>query len=188
MLQVLRVLPAQLGKGNQKFQYRLIRKGATRTLFENAIKKLCQEQLICLCVREGREASFKVFPSDLGFFYALIQGEPDRVEKMASLKFKQKDMLYKRLFLECYVMEALCACGYRPMFWESASQARLDFLIDIEGEKIPVEVKTADNMRSKSVNVYRASHKIPYSLKISKHNFDMVNNVRTIPYYAVFCL
>ena len=188
MLQVLRVLPAQLGKGNQKFQYRLIRKGATRTLFENAIKKLCQEQLICLCVREGREDSFKVFPSDLGFFYALIQGEPDRVEKMASLKFKQKDMLYKRLFLECYVMEALCACGYRPMFWESASQARLDFLIDIEGEKIPVEVKTADNMRSKSVNVYRASHKIPYSLKISKHNFDMVNNVRTIPYYAVFCL
>ena len=101
---------------------------------------------------------------------------------------KTKERAFRRQLLDCYVMQTLCACGYEPEFWESASQARIDFLIPMEGCEIPVEVKTSENARSKSIGVYRASHEIPYSIKISSHNFDFSGGVRSIPYYAIFCL
>ncbi|MDE7325333.1 MAG: AAA family ATPase [Lachnospiraceae bacterium] len=191
MSQVLHILPIQLCKENRKFQYRLIRRGATKTLYQRAIQELCKAQFIRLCAREGYEGSFKAFPSDLGLLHALaaqVGVNWSGSGTMGILSGSREGRGVDRPVLECYVMESLCACGYQPKFWESASQARLDFLIDMQGYMIPVEVKTADNTRSKSVNIYRASHEIPYSLKISKNNFDISNNIRTIPYYAVFCL
>lgn len=179
MRQVLEVLPAQLAKENQKFQYRLIRKGATGALYEDAIKALCRAQLIRLCRRQGRAEAFKIFPADVGLLYALSQrGIPD----------KTKERVFCRQLLDCYVMQTLAACGYAPEFWESSSQARIDFLIEVDGCKIPIEVKTADNTRSKSIGVYRAAHEIPYSVKVSYHNFDFSGGVRSVPYYAIFCL
>lgn len=179
MRQVLEVLPAQLAKENQKFQYRLIRKGATGALYEDAISALCQEHFICLCRKQGKEAVFKIFPADIGFLYALSsRGIYDKTE----------NRVFRRQLLDCYVMQTLAACGYQAKFWESPSQARIDFLIDQNGCQIPIEVKTAENARSKSAGVYRAEHEIPYSIKISYHNFDFSDGVRTIPYYAIFCL
>lgn len=179
MRQVLEVLPAQLAKENQKFQYRLIRKGATCALYEDAIAALCGEHFIWLCRKQGREEMFKIFPADIGLLYALSgRGIGD----------KAKDRVFRRQLLDCYVMQTLAACGHTARFWESSSQARIDFLVDLEGCPVPIEVKTAENARSKSVGVYRSEHEIPYSIKISYHNFDFSNGVRSIPYYAIFCL
>lgn len=179
MRQILEVIPAQLEKENQKFQYRMIRKGATGALYQNAIQALCKEQLIWLCRRQDKEEAFKIFPADIGFLYA-VTGK--------GILGKEQDRGFRRLLLGCYVMQALSACGYPAEFWESLSQARVDFLIGQEGVWIPIEVKTTENARSKSIGVYRASHEVPYSIKISYHNFDFSGGVRSIPYYAIFCL
>ncbi len=179
MRQVLEVIPAQLAKENQKFQYRQIRKGATGALYQDAIGHLLRAQWIHICRRQGKEDAFKIFPSDISFLYALMG---------KGILPKEKDRPFHRLLLDCYVMQTFAACGYRPEFWESPSQARIDFLVEIDGVWIPAEVKTAENTRSKSIGVYRATHEVPYSLKISYHNFDFSNGVHSIPYYAIFCL
>lgn len=179
MRQILNVIPMQLKKDNQKFQYRLLRRGATHALYRSAIQALCASGFITLCPREDRCDLFKVFPADVGLLYALDGQESGSCRSGDALR---------RQSLDCYVMQTLTARGYQPEFWESPSQARIDFLIALDGCKIPVEIKTADNMRSKSVSVYRAGHEIPYSIRVSHSNFEFANQIRSIPYYALFCL
>ncbi len=176
MRQVLEVLPAQLNKNNPKFQYRLIRRGATQALFLGAIKELAKARLILLCTREDKKELFRAFPADSSLLYALA-GE-----------WKREKLPLRRPLLESYIMQTLCCCGYQPVFWESSSQARIDFLIEMDGVNIPVELKIEGNLHSKSIGIYQASHEIPYSFRICAHNFDFSNQVRTIPYYAAFCM
>jgi predicted AAA+ superfamily ATPase len=73
-------------------------------------------------------------------------------------------------------------------FWESGSQAKIDFLIHREGDSIPVEIKVDENTRSKSVSIFREKHDIPYSIKLSTRNFDFRKNVKYLPVYAAFCI
>lgn len=174
MKQVIEVVPEQLAKENQKFQYKLIRKGATFALYQQAIQTLLQDSILICCSKTGEANSFKLFPPDVGMYYSMAGQELQNG--------------CKKELLDCYVMQALTARGYKPCFWESASQARIDFILQREEGMIPVEVKTSDNARSKSVSIYRNEFHIPYSIKISSRNFEFVNQIKYIPYYAIFCL
>ncbi len=129
-----------------------------------------------LCTREDKKELFRAFPADSSLLYALA-GE-----------WKREKLPLRRPLLESYIMQTLCCCGYQPVFWESSSQARIDFLIEMDGVNIPVELKIEGNLHSKSIGIYQASHEIPYSFRICAHNFDFSNQVRTIPYYAAFCM
>lgn len=53
---------------------------------------------------------------------------------------------------------------------------------------IPVEVKSADNTKAKSLNVYIKTYKPKYAIKISAKNFSYEDGKKIIPLYAVFCI
>ena len=90
---------------------------------------------------------------------------------------------------ENYVCSSLVKSGFTPYYWESKGIAELDFIVqDKEGNIIPIEVKSGEHTRSKSLNVFRNSYKIPYSIRISTKNFGYENNIKSIPLYSVFCL
>ena len=57
-----------------------------------------------------------------------------------------------------------------------------------EGKIIPVEVKSADNTRAKSLENYMKKYKPEYAIKVSSKNFGFENNIKSIPLYAVFCI
>ena len=57
-----------------------------------------------------------------------------------------------------------------------------------EGKIIPVEVKSADNTRAKSLENYMKKYKPEYVIKVSSKNFGFENNIKSIPLYAVFCI
>ena len=57
-----------------------------------------------------------------------------------------------------------------------------------EGKIIPVEVKSADNTRAKSLEIYMKKYNPEYAVKISSKNFGFENNIKSIPLYAVFCI
>lgn len=61
-------------------------------------------------------------------------------------------------------------------------------MIQREGKLIPVEVKSADNTRAKSLKIYMDTYKPDYAIKLSTKNFGSENRVRTIPLYATFCI
>lgn len=189
--QVCSVMVEQLLKENKKFQYRLIRKGATYALYKDVIQYLVDNSLVYKCAKgtydktEGITISpealqFKLYVADVGILNTLIQ--------KSSLYFDMKKEMIAKTVLDNYIMQSLMARGYHPNFWESNSQAKIDFLIQNSDGVIPLEVKTNENTRSKSVSIFRGAHEIPYSIKISNRNYEYSNQVKHLPYYAMFCL
>ncbi len=61
---------------------------------------------------------------------------------------------FKGGMTENYVNVQFTINGYRTYYWESKRGAEIDFVIQREGKLIPVEVKSADNTKAKSLNVY----------------------------------
>lgn len=66
--------------------------------------------------------------------------------------------------------------------------AEIDFVIQREGKLIPVEVKSADNTKAKSLRVYMETYRPDYAIKLSAKNFSFENGKKTVPLYAAFCI
>lgn len=77
---------------------------------------------------------------------------------------------------------------FQEFLWESGNTAEVDFVIHLNGKAIPVEVKSADNTKSKSLMVFMKKYQSEYAYKISAKNFGFENNIKSIPLYALFCL
>ena len=62
----------------------------------------------------------------------------------------------------------------------------MDFVIQREGKIVPVEVKSADNSKVKSLSIFTRKFKPEYAIKTSVNNFGFANGIKTIPLYAAF--
>ena len=89
---------------------------------------------------------------------------------------------------ENYVCSQLVIRGYECYTWFSEGEAEMDFVIQRDGKIIPIEVKSADNSKAKSLSVYAGKFKPEYAIKISAYNFGFANGIKTIPLYATFCI
>ena len=74
--------------------------------------------------------------------------------------------------------------GYNLYYWESDNRAEVDFLIQKDGDIIPVEVKANLHSKSKSLDVLRTKYNPIYSIRISGRNFGFENGIKSIPLYA----
>ena len=95
---------------------------------------------------------------------------------------------FKGGLAENYVNVQLTINGYRTYYWESDRGAEVDFIIQREGQLIPIEVKSADNTRAKSLRVYMDTHHPAYAIKLSAKNFAFEDNKKIVPLYAAFCI
>lgn len=96
---------------------------------------------------------------------------------------------FKGALTENYVASSLVSSGHIPYYGESQGTAEVDFLIqDKDGNIIPIEVKSADNVRAKSLNMFIARYSPVYSIRISSRNFGFENAIKSVPLYAVFCI
>ena len=67
----------------------------------------------------------------------------------------------------------------RTAYWESERGAEIDFIIQRDGQLIPIEVKSADNTRAKSLKVYMDTYKPSYAIKLSAKNFGFEDNKKS---------
>ena len=87
---------------------------------------------------------------------------------------------------ENYVNTQLIFNGYKTYYWESERGAEIDFIIQRENSIIPIEVKSADNTRAKSLRIYMDTFKPDYAIKLSAKNFGNEDNKKIVPLYALF--
>jgi uncharacterized protein len=178
-------IPSQLAKENKKFIYQTIRQGARAREYENALVWLEQAGLIHkvpLCKKPEFPLSFY---SDLSAFkiYLLDIGLLRLQTKLDPIIFKEGNRLFtefKGALAENYVLQSLTTQFEAPLsYWTSDAIAEVDFLIQYRDIIIPVEVKSNENVRSKSLayyaNQYAPSLKIRYSLKDLEYNGDLLN-------------
>ena len=188
-------IPSQLAKENRKFQYKLVKSGGRAAVYSSAISWLLSAGLVerCRRISDGRvplamhedESAFKVYMSDTGLLAA-------RSELDSALAL---DAGYRRRIdlggiVENYVAQALAANGVPLRYWTSGNTAEVDFVIQTEGATVgvPVEVKSSDNTRSRSLSVYRGKYGPDESIRLSTKNFGLDGGIHSVPLYAAFCI
>jgi hypothetical protein len=194
ILAVFRSIPAQLAKSNHKFQYRVIKSGARAAVYESSLNWLKESGVVIICyrTREGRlplsvheeSSHFKIYMTDTGLLFAQF-GIP---AYLILQKSSQLDTI-KGTLTENYVCFALIVNGYIPYYWESPGKAEVDFVIQNKsGEVIPIEVKSSEHVRSKSLAQYCEHFHPRYAIRVSTKNFGFDNNIKSVPLYAVHCM
>ena len=186
-------ITVQLSKKNTRFQYKLIKSGARVAEFENAIEWLALSGIVTRIHRVKHPTkplenyrdidSFKIYVSDVGL---LCAKKDVVVEDVLYLSDELDD--FKGGMAENYVCGQLIANGYSCYYWMSERGAEVDFVIQREGKVIPIEVKSAENTKAKSLTVYIGSYKPVYAVKLSTKNFGFADGKKTVPLYAAFCL
>ena len=186
-------ITVQLSKKNTRFQYKLIKKGGRASEFENAIEWLTLSGIVSQVYRVEQIKkplenyrdidAFKIYVSDLGLLCAKKDLAADDILYMVE---ELSD--FKGGMAENYVNTQLMMNGYRTYYWESERGAEIDFIIQRDGQLIPIEVKSADNTKAKSLKVYMETYKPAYAIKISARNFGFEDGKKTVPLYAVFCI
>ena len=186
-------ITVQLSKKNTRFQYKLIKKGGRASEFENAIEWLCLSGIVSQVYRVEQIKkplenyrdidAFKIYVSDLGLLCARKDLSADDILYMV-----EEINDFKGGLAENYVNVQLTINGYNTYYWESARGAEVDFVIQRNGQLIPVEVKSADNTKAKSLKVYMDTYMPAYAVKLSAKNFASEDNKKIVPLYAAFCI
>ena len=187
-------VPTQLAKENKKFQYKFIKSGARSNQYETAIDWLCASGIVIKCVRihqghyplsvHSEPGIFKIYMGDIGLLRSKLG-----IAAQVILSDSQQMNYFKGSLVENYVANALVSRGFDCYYWESEGKAEVDFVIQTNGgECIPIEVKSSENVRSKSLNQYVMKYNPPYSIRISAKNFGFENEIKSIPHYACFCI
>jgi len=186
-------ITVQLSKKNTRFQYKLIKKGARASEFENAIEwlnlsgivsQIYKVEQIKKPLENYRDIdAFKIYVSDLGLLCAKKDLAANDIIYMV-----EEINDFKGGMVENYANTSLTISGHKTYYWESDRGAEVDFIIQRDGKLIPIEVKSADNTKAKSLRLYIETFKPDYAIKLSTKNFGFENNIKTVPLYAAFCI
>lgn len=186
-------IPAQLAKENRKFQYKLIKTGARAHEFETALDWLQTSGVANKCVKitEGKfplqlyteNAAFKIYVSDNGLLCSKYGIAPHFLISGNRIIDNIKGAL-----TENFVMNSLISNQFQPYYWESQGKAEVDFVVQMsDGKVIPIEVKSSENVRSKSLKQFIDKYKPAYSIRVSTKNFGFENGIKSVPLYALHC-
>ena len=183
-------IPSQLGKDNKKFQYSMIQKGARASLFGESIDWLINSGLVLKCYKTTRGdvppnmfadvSSFKIYMSDVGLL--------SNRTKITKNNLDEYNKLYKGAITENYVANQLVQNGYELYYWESRTGSEVNFVIIKDEKIIPIEVKSSENVKAKSLQSFIKQYSPEYSIRISSKNFGMENNIKSVPLYATFMI
>lgn len=186
-------ITVQLSKKHTRFQYKLLKKGGRASEFENAIEWLCLSGITSQVYRAEQIRkplenyrdidAFKIYVSDLG----LLCAKKDLAANDVLYMVDEIDD-FKGGMTENYVNVQLTINGYTTYYWESERGAEVDFVIQRDGQLIPIEVKSADNTKAKSLNIYIKAYQPSYAIKLSAKKFGFENGKKTVPLYAAFCI
>lgn len=186
-------IPAQLAKDNAKFQYKVVQRGGTATIFGEAIEWLTSAGVALKCQRLEHGtipinayadlSDFKLYMGDIGIL-TMRSGMPSQL----ILSPIEEDNTFLGAMTENYVAQAFATKGYPLYYWRNDNTAEVDFVLQQEGRVIPVEVKKGKRVRSASMNIFREKYKTNLSIRISKKNFGLENGIKSVPLYAVFCI
>lgn len=185
-------IPAQLAKENKKFIYGALRKGARAKEYELALTWLKDCGLIYQIYNVAKPAiplkayedrkSFKLFMVDVGLLAAMTNLDV-RTLIEGNTVFQE----FKGALTEQYVLQELVGQGEFDIYYWSPENARseIDFLLQISGQIIPLEVKAEENLQAKSLRVFSEKHKPSKSIRTSMADYREESWMCNIPLYGI---
>lgn len=180
-------IPIQLGKDNKKFQYKYVSKGGRSSMYEESIQWLIDAGIVYKVhaltnleiplVSYKNPSSFKLYLMDIGLLVSMLGIE-------AQTKILLNDLgIAKGAIYENIIAITLKQNDYEPYYYERSSGLEIDFVIVKNTSVVAIEVKSSDNVRSKSLNTIVEQKAVQKGIKISSKNITYDNDIYRVPLY-----
>lgn len=189
---VWRSVLAQLAKENKKFIYGMLKEGARAKEFEIALEWL-QDAGVLYKVNRTKAgkmplsayedfAAFKVFILDVGLLSAM--------GKLTSQIILDGDVIFeefKGALTEQYVFQQMKTHKDIDIYYWSAdnSSGEIDFIVQKEGVITPIEVKSSENLQSKSLSAFIKRHPELKGLRFSMSEYKDQEWMKNKPLYSI---
>lgn len=188
---IWKAIPSQLARENKKFMYQAVKPGARAREYEDALNWLEQAGLVYKINAINKPAlplsayddlsAFKVYFCDVGLLGRMAGLRPATLYAGNTL-FTE----FKGALTENFVLQSLIPLlDKQPRYWRSDSQAEVDFILQVNQQIIPVEVKSDENVRSKSLAVYRKKYNPEIALRCSMQQMKNDNGLINTPLFLI---
>ena len=188
-------IPVQLAEDNSKFVFSRVKKSARAKDLEAAIQWLVDAGLVHLLQKVEQAKSPLAIHADASF-YKVYLCDVGLLCRKAGLSFAAvfDDSVgyqgFKGALTENFVLTELLSSGFSPYYWRSGNTAELDFLVESEGQVIPIEAKANLNTQAKSYREFVKRFKPRVGFKFSLKNIgeNQVEDTKThsLPLYLVY--
>ena len=180
-------IPKQLAKEYKKFQYSVVEKKSTAKKYSNSIKWLKDAGIINICHNisnielplEGyaKEDCFKIYMADTGLLMAMLDdgAQEDIIDGNLGI--------YKGAIFENIIADIFAKSGKKLYYYERDSKLEIDFVIRYNRKAVPVEVKSADNTKAKSLDSLFKQNLISTAIKLSTKNVSGTEKILSFPLY-----
>ncbi|MBK7467392.1 MAG: ATP-binding protein [Saprospiraceae bacterium] len=180
----------QLAKENSKFIYNQLRSGARAKDFEIAIEWLKDAGLIQKVFRIKKSAlpiesyadlaDFKIYLNDIGLMCAM-----GNLHQTILLKDHHLFTEFKGIITEQFVLQQLIAANYKPFYWSPETGiSEVDFVIQRGNQIIPIEVKSNENLKSRSLSSFFERYKPETCIRTSLAAYKKQEWMENIPLYG----
>lgn len=188
-------LPRHLAKENKKFVYGTVKKGARGRDLDDAIQFLADSGLVTKVKRISApglplsayadDGAFKMYCVDVGLLGAMSGLESETVIGGSDI-FTH----FKGALTEQYVCQQLVADNcLTPFYWSSEKgTGEVDFVVQLNGKVVPIEVKAEENLKAKSLSTFCRANGISDAVRLSLSGYRRESWMTNIPLYAVHCL
>ncbi len=191
--QIWHSLPRQLARENKKFLFGLVKEGARAREYELALKWLQDSGLLYQIFNVTKpglplksyidDKAFKIYTHDVGLLGALSELPPQTLLYGSDIFVE-----FKGALTEQYVLQELIP-HYTPYYWaKPKSTQEVDFLVQKENSILPIEAKSEENLKAKSLKTFMEEQKISHALKLSTRPYCLQPNITNLPLYAVSTL
>lgn len=181
-------IPKHLSQENKKFKYSLVDKNGTAKKYLGALEWLYDAGIINFCYNlsklesplEGfaKEDVFKVYMKDTGLLVSML-------EDGTQLEIMSGNLgIYKGAIYENIIADIFGKLGKKLYYFEYNSTLEVDFIIKYNNKITAVEVKSADNTKSKSLNSLIENWNLEQGIKLSSKNIGTgKEKILNIPLY-----
>ncbi|MEG1288087.1 MAG: AAA family ATPase [Bacilli bacterium] len=184
-------IPKQLAKDYKKFQYSIVELNSTARKYAGSLMWLYDAGIINFCYNlrnpelpfEGnaKNDTFKVYMKDTGLLMSMLESgsQEDIIDGNLGI--------YKGAIYENIIADIFSKSGKKLYYFEYNSQIEIDFFIRYKKDATAIEVKSADNTKSKSLNRVIEEWNVAKGIKLSSKNIGINDNILCIPIYmAIF--
>ena len=185
-------VPKQLAKELKKFQYSTVEKKQTRRKFGGSVQWLRDSEIVNACynihepylplMANANEDQFKLYVNDTGLLCCMYGFDTKLAVLNNTIKGNARGGIYENVISECLIKR-----GYTLYYFKPDSEHEIEFLIEKNGEIVPIEVKAGNNPTTSLNNfIHDFSPSLAYKL-IGGRNGQVDVRI-TLPHYMVMFL
>lgn len=187
-------IPRQLSKENKKFQYTVVKKGATASKYTGSLQWIEDAGIISKCHNlsitelpldgNAEEDVFKVYMCDCGLFVSMLE-DGTQFDILQGKLYGYKGAIFENLIADIFTK-----MGRKLYYFHKDSGLEIDFVIRYQGECTLIEVKasTGNTKSTKTILNHPEKYHVSKAIKLGDYNVVRSERLLTLPLYMAFLL